>query len=108
MALCEALAAGVPAVSFDCPSGPRQIIRPGIDGVLVPPADVGALARALDALMGDEKRRQRLAARGPEVVERFGVERVMSMWDELFRDVAPRPRSQRLRMETMPGPSARR
>lgn len=85
--LVEALAHGLPAVSFDCDSGPRDIIRNGIDGFLVPVGNVSALISALDRLMNDEVMRRRFAERTLEARERFSMERIAGMWEALFREV---------------------
>jgi glycosyltransferase involved in cell wall biosynthesis len=90
MALAEAMGCGLPAVAFDLPSGPRDIIRDGIDGVLVPNGDTGAFASALASLIRDAPRRHAMAARAPEVLERFGVERVMTTWNELMDEAMTR------------------
>jgi glycosyltransferase involved in cell wall biosynthesis len=84
-ALLEAMAAGVAVVSFDCPSGPRDIIRPGVDGVLVPPQDVDSLAKSLEELMRDPQRRQRLAEGAMSVVCRFSEDQVMAAWNEVIQ-----------------------
>lgn len=82
--LVEAMAHGLPAVSFDCDTGPRDIIRQGIDGLLVPPGDAGMLAEALDGLMGDDARRRAFAVRATEVRERFSMAKIAAMWEAVF------------------------
>lgn len=83
-ALLEAMAAGLAVVATDCPSGPAEIIRDGHDGLLVPPEDVNALARAMERLMADQQLRSQLARRAREVTSRFGSHIVMKQWDDLL------------------------
>lgn len=85
-ALTEAMACGVPAVSFNCPSGPSEIIRNGIDGLLVPAEDGTALAAALETLMSDEGRRNAMAPKASEVIQRFSFEGFLDSWEELLND----------------------
>ncbi|MFL6630759.1 MAG: glycosyltransferase [Massilia sp.] len=83
-ALAEALCHGVPAVSVDCDTGPRDIVRHGVDGLLVAPGDPAALAQALGQLMGDGALRRQFAARAAEARERFSIERIAALWEALF------------------------
>jgi GalNAc-alpha-(1->4)-GalNAc-alpha-(1->3)-diNAcBac-PP-undecaprenol alpha-1,4-N-acetyl-D-galactosaminyltransferase len=85
--LGEAMACGLPVVSFDCPSGPRELIRNGIDGLLIPPNDIGGLAAGIDRLITDRKLANDLASRAPEVVDRFALSTVLEQWDLVFADV---------------------
>lgn len=86
-ALCEALACGVPAIATDCPSGPGEIIRHGVDGLLVPVGDVGAVAEALRSLMGDEAARRKMGAQARSIVARCGVDVIAARYEELIRRV---------------------
>jgi GalNAc-alpha-(1->4)-GalNAc-alpha-(1->3)-diNAcBac-PP-undecaprenol alpha-1,4-N-acetyl-D-galactosaminyltransferase len=86
MSLCEAMACGLPVLSTDCLSGPREIITDGVDGMLVATEDINALADGLDALMSNPTKRQQLAQSAPQILDRFGLEQVMKMWSHRIEE----------------------
>lgn len=84
-ALCEAMSHAMPVVATSCSGGVRDIIRPNLDGFLVPPEDVPALARALGQLMDDPKQRAALGQEAKRVIQRFGPEQVLDAWEECLK-----------------------
>lgn len=83
--LLESMASGLAPVAFDCETGPREIVRHGIDGVLVNPAeDSEALAAHLSDMMAHPEQREAYARRAVDVRDRFSTTRVMALWGHLF------------------------
>ena len=84
MVLTEAMACGLPVVSFDCPWGPRSIITDGNDGLLVENGNVEALAGDLIRLMADDDLRHKMAANGIKNVQRFSIDYIAECWKKLL------------------------
>ena len=101
-ALSEALAHGLPAVSFDCDTGPRDIIRHGVDGLLVPVGDALGLNDALERVMGNTNLRKQLAARATDARERFSIERIAGMWETLFTELSNTCLASEIKRTTLP------
>lgn len=91
-ALAEAMSYGLPVISTDCPTGPSELIRDGVDGALVPVDDVPALAEVLAVFMDDERERRRLGTAATAVVDRFAAERVLPRWEHVLESAAARRR----------------
>jgi glycosyltransferase involved in cell wall biosynthesis len=88
MVLLEAVTAGVPAVAFDCPTGPREIIDDGRNGLLVPPQDVAALADGMLRLIENPAERRAMGAAARADSDRFSMGRVREDWAQLFTELA--------------------
>jgi glycosyltransferase involved in cell wall biosynthesis len=84
------MGAGYAAVAADCRFGPREIVRDGTDGLLVPPEDERALADALASLMGSVERRRSLGAAARQAVRRYDLPSVARSWEALVERVALR------------------
>jgi glycosyltransferase involved in cell wall biosynthesis len=84
MVLVEAMACGLPVISFDCPCGPRDIIADNEDGFLVHNGNFNEYVRELTLLMDDASLRLKMSVAGRKNVERFKMENIGEIWKKLF------------------------
>ena len=84
LVILEAMACGVPVVSFDCPHGPRNIIRNGEDGLLIDYLDTSALADGLCLLIENEELRKIYGVNARNNILRFSQNAIMKQWEQLF------------------------
>ena len=77
--LIEALSLGCPVLSTDCPSGPREIIREGVNGLLVALTEQ-ALAAGMQRLCTDSQLRERLSRQAPSSVQINDIRTVADTW----------------------------
>ena len=87
MALLEAMACGLACASFDCCTGPAEIIVNETSGLLVTPGDVQELAKAMLRLIADPNLRARLGAAARYVLRDYGLNAVVQRWDALISTV---------------------
>ncbi len=80
--LLEAMSYGLPVVSFDCDTGPRDMIDHGVNGILVSTGEkeIG-LSEALDKMMADTHFRESAGLQAVLVREKFSITNIMKKWD---------------------------
>lgn len=84
MVLAEAMACGVPCISFDIPSGPSDIIENNIDGFLIKNNDILKYIETLDFLMSDTDKRAIMGKKAQESVKKFLDYKIEKKWNDLF------------------------
>ncbi len=90
--LLEAMSMGVPAISVDCESGPRQIIEHGLNGLLVEPSATG-LANGLARWIRDAEHRETLAEAGRNVFQRYSFDAMTDQFENLLQLVVEERRN---------------
>ena len=93
--LLEAMSKGMGIVSFDCPTGPADIVDDHRNGLLVPHEDVEGLSRAIRELVEDEELRRRTAAAAIETAQQYTIEEIGPQWEAAARGAQPGPRPSR-------------
>jgi glycosyltransferase involved in cell wall biosynthesis len=87
-ALVEAMASGLPVISFDCNTGPRDIITNNFNGILIKPESEPALVEAMCLLANNESLRQKLSSNAIEIRDTLSMETISLRWDHLFEKYA--------------------
>lgn len=87
LVLLEALAAGVPCVAMDCPSGPREILQDGAFGLLTPADDESAFQQAIEMLLTDDQKLAHYAKIGRQRALDYAPERIVPQWEALLTDI---------------------
>lgn len=88
MVLLEAMGLGLPVVSFDCPTGPNEIIKDGETGFLVPYLNVDILSQSLSKLLENKELRRNMGiAARRDVRNRYSKEQMKEKWDNLLNQM---------------------
>ena len=87
MVLIEAQSQGVPAVSFDCPNGPSDIIQNGVNGLLVENQNKKALYDGICYMIEHPEKRKIMGMAALENVEQYGSVVICDVWKKLFKEI---------------------
>ena len=87
MVIAEAQSQGVPAVSFDCPNGPSDLIDNGINGILVKNQDKEALYNGICYMIEHPEERKAMGGKSLESVDKYSSVVICDMWKDLFKEI---------------------
>lgn len=87
LVLIEAMAAGLPCVAYDCPSGPRNIIDNGKNGFLIQNNNEKDYINAVKILIEDKELRIRLGETAKSVVKKYDIDKIMQRWNQFFMEI---------------------
>ena len=82
------MACGLPVVAFDCPWGPREIIKNNEDGFLIPDDDINMFADKICYLIENENIRKEMGEKARNNIQRFKIEEIAKQWDKLFNSLS--------------------
>lgn len=87
LSMAEAMSCATPCVAFDCPYGPKNIIKHNQDGILVENKNIQTLAESINYLITNENIRINMGKNARINIKRYAPEQIMGKWEELFTQV---------------------
>lgn len=85
MVILEANSCGVPVISFDSPTGPRNIIKHNVDGLIVPLNNIDIFAEQLGRIANDPEKLYQMSFNAIENSRQYSLDKVMELWkNEIF------------------------
>ena len=87
LVIVEAMACGLPVISFDCENGPRSIITNGEEGYLIPTFDLDLFSSRLVQLMNDVDLRKNMGDKGRKKSRCYQIESVGNRWKLIFDEL---------------------
>lgn len=87
LVIVEAMACGLPVVSFDCENGPRSILSDGVDGFLVPSFNIRFFADRILMLIKDDNLRKKMGEMGRLKSQEYSIEKIALQWKALFENL---------------------
>ena len=85
MVLIEAMSCGLPGVCFDFKCGPKDLIKDGENGLLVPEDDIPALAKAMERMMQEGELRKQMSDKSLDIRSKYSEEKIMEQWEMCFK-----------------------
>lgn len=93
LVLPEAMSCGLPAIAFDCPYGPHDIIKDGVNGYLIECYNIEKFANRLNQLIESHDTRIKMGQEAIRSSQRYQVESIMPLWEKLYSDIYKRKHS---------------
>ena len=87
LTIIEAMAFGIPVVSFDCEWGPHSIISEGEDGIFAKREDIGDLANKILYLIKNENKRKSMGKKAIQKAQQYDITEIIKKWQLLFDDL---------------------
>lgn len=84
LVLLEAMECGLPIVSFDCPCGPKDVIKNAFNGYLIKNGEIELMAQSLERLLNNQELRKNIGENSKKESQKYEIEKVMLKWTRIF------------------------